>query len=66
MKLKVVVWQEDDAWCASVPALPGCQTWGETYDELVDHVKDAVQSWLEVAAEIGELDPEKKLVEVSV
>ncbi|WP_431356807.1 type II toxin-antitoxin system HicB family antitoxin [Komarekiella delphini-convector] len=28
MKIKAVIWQEDGVWCGSVPALPGCHTWG--------------------------------------
>ena len=51
MKLKVLVWQEQDQWCASVPALPGCHTWGDSYDHLMEMVKEAVEGWLEVASE---------------
>ena len=29
MKIKVIVWQEEDVWCATVPALLGCHTYGE-------------------------------------
>ncbi|NCS53370.1 MAG: type II toxin-antitoxin system HicB family antitoxin [Microcystis aeruginosa G13-05] len=35
MNIKVVVWQEDDVWCATVPALSGCHTWAENYDDLM-------------------------------
>ena len=47
MKIKAMIWQEDDIWCASVPALPGCHTWGENYDHLLKMLQDAVQGWLE-------------------
>jgi predicted RNase H-like HicB family nuclease len=47
MKIKAIIWQEDDIWCASVPALPGCHTWGENYDHLLEMLQDAVQGWLE-------------------
>ncbi len=49
MKLKILVWQEAENWCAPVPALPGCHTWGESYDHLMEMVKEAVEGWLEVA-----------------
>ncbi|MFY7804719.1 MAG: type II toxin-antitoxin system HicB family antitoxin [Limnoraphis robusta] len=49
MKIKVIVWQEDNVWCASVPALPGCHTWGESYEHLMEMVKEAIEAWLEVA-----------------
>jgi predicted RNase H-like HicB family nuclease len=51
MKIKAVVWQEDGVWCGSVPALPGCHTWGESYEQLLEMLEDAVQGWLEVASE---------------
>lgn len=47
MKIKVLVWQEDNAWCASVPALKGCQTWGETYEQMLEMVKEAIELYLE-------------------
>ena len=48
MKIKAVIWQEDDVWCASVPALPGCHTWGNSYEHLLEMLEDAIQGWLEV------------------
>jgi len=53
-------------WCGSVPALPGCHTWGESYEQLLEMLKDAVQGWLEVASEENELEPEKQLIELSL
>ena len=40
MNIKVVVWQEDDVWCATVPALSGCHTWAENYDDLMVMVEN--------------------------
>ncbi|BAS58810.1 MULTISPECIES: type II toxin-antitoxin system HicB family antitoxin [Leptolyngbya] len=66
MKIKAVIWQEDDVWCASVPALPGCHTWAENREQLTEMLQDAIQGWLEVASEREVLEPEKQLVEISV
>ncbi|MBD1842097.1 type II toxin-antitoxin system HicB family antitoxin [Cyanobacteria bacterium FACHB-63] len=66
MKIKAIVWQEGDVWCASVPALPGCHTWAESREQLTEMLKDAIQGWLEVASEREELEPEKQLIEFSV
>jgi predicted RNase H-like HicB family nuclease len=66
MNLKVIVWQEEDIWCASVPALPGCHTWGESYDELMEMTKEAVEGWLEVANEKEMPTEHQKLVEITV
>jgi predicted RNase H-like HicB family nuclease len=49
MKIKAVIWPEDDVWCGSVPALPGCHTWGDSREHLLEILKKAVQEWLEVA-----------------
>ena len=51
MKIKVIVWQEENIWCATVPALPGCHTWGESYEHLMEMVQEAVKGWLEVTNE---------------
>lgn len=51
MKIQVIVWQEDDIWCGSVPALPGCHTWGESYEHLMEMLKEAIEGWLEVTSE---------------
>jgi predicted RNase H-like HicB family nuclease len=64
MKLKVIVWQEEDVWCGSVPALPGCHTWGETYEELIVMLKDAITGWLEVASQGSETESNKQIVEI--
>ena len=66
MKIKVIVWLEDNAWCGSVPALPGCHTWGESYEHLIEMLKEAIQVWLEVASEKEPIDEQQKLVEISL
>ncbi|MGG6268915.1 type II toxin-antitoxin system HicB family antitoxin [Leptolyngbya sp. AN03gr2] len=50
----------------SVPALPGCHAWGESYEHLLEMLEDAVQDWLEVASDREELEPEKQLIELTL
>jgi len=38
MNIKVIVWQEDDLWCATVPAFPDCHTWGESIGENLSNL----------------------------
>jgi len=38
---------EDDAWLAACPDLPGCITHGETEEEALEHAKEARESYLE-------------------
>ena len=59
MKIKAIIWQEDSLWCGSVPALPSCHTWGESYELLLEMLVDAVQGWVEVPSQQNELAPEK-------
>ncbi len=66
MKIKAVIWQEDDVWCGSVPALPGCHTWGESKEHLLEMLKDAIEGWLEVASEQANPEPEHELVDLTL
>ena len=66
MKIKAVIWQEEEVWCGSVPALPGCHTWGESYDHLVVMLQEAIQGWLDVASDEESRTPECQVIEISV
>ena len=44
---------EDGAWIAECPAIPGCITQGATRDEAIAMAKDAIASCLEVRSELG-------------
>lgn len=52
MKLEVLIHPaEEGGFWAEVPALPGCVSEGDTFDETVDNIREAMEGWLEVAAE---------------
>ena len=49
MKLKIVVHEaEEGGFWAEVPAIPGCCTQGDTYEELLDNLREAVEGCLTV------------------
>ena len=49
MKLKVVVHEaEEGGYWAEVPAIPGCATQGETFEELLQNLYEAVEGCLSV------------------
>jgi predicted RNase H-like HicB family nuclease len=49
MKLKVVVHEaEEGGYWAEVPAVPGCATQGETFEELLKNLYEAVEGCLSV------------------
>jgi predicted RNase H-like HicB family nuclease len=49
MKLKVIVHEADEGgYWAEVPAIPGCATQGETFEELLTNLYDAIEGCLSV------------------
>jgi len=52
---------------AEVPALPGCYSQGETMDELMTNIREAISGVLEVMKEEGrEPEPNIQILEVAV
>jgi antitoxin HicB len=45
-------------WLAEVPDLPGCMSDGETPQEAVENVMDAIACWIEAAEEDGRPVPQ--------
>jgi predicted RNase H-like HicB family nuclease len=67
MKLKVLVHPaEEGGFWAEVPALPGCVSEGETFDEILANIREAAEGWLEVASERTPVDSEAQVVEVDL
>ena len=65
----VIEQDEDGVYISSCPALQGCHSFGETYEEAIENVKDAIQVYLEAKLVLGETIPREigiDRVEVSV
>jgi predicted RNase H-like HicB family nuclease len=57
----IIYWSdEDQAFIAEVPELPGCITHGASPDEALSNAKEAIQLWLDTAREFGDPIPEPK------
>lgn len=57
----IIYWSDDDqAFIAEVPELPGCAADGKTYKEAVENVEGIIQEWLETAKELGRPIPKPK------
>ena len=57
----ILYWSnEDEAFIAEVPELPGCAADGATYQEALQNVEIVMQEWIETAKELGRQIPEAK------
>lgn len=57
----IIYWSdEDEAYIAEVPELPGCMSDGKTYDEVLENVTQVIKEWLETAEELGREIPKPK------
>jgi predicted RNase H-like HicB family nuclease len=57
----IIYWSEEDqAYIAEVPELPGCAADGKTYKQAVANVEVIIQEWVETATELGRAIPEPK------
>lgn len=67
MKLKVVVHEpEEGGYWAEVPAIPGCATQGETFDELLANIYEAVEGCLSVDIKDIKITEKDKILEIAV
>ena len=57
----ILFWSEEDhAFVAEVPELPGCAADGQTYQEALTNVEVVIQEWIETAKELGREVPQPK------
>jgi predicted RNase H-like HicB family nuclease len=67
MKLKVVVHDADEGgFWAEVPAIPGCATQGETFEELLKNLYEAVEGCLSVDISAGTTSDASRIIEIAV
>jgi len=57
----IIYWSEEDqAFIAEVPELPGCMAHGSSHNAALRNIKDAMQLWLKTAKEFGDPVPQPK------
>jgi predicted RNase H-like HicB family nuclease len=57
----IIYWSdEDQAYIAEVPELPGCAADGATYKEALANAEVVIQEWIETAKELDRRIPEPK------
>ncbi|MGJ0397227.1 MAG: type II toxin-antitoxin system HicB family antitoxin [Methylocystis sp.] len=50
--------ETDGGYLAYLPSLPGCQTWGETYEAVVRNAEEALAVFIETLASNGDPIPD--------
>jgi predicted RNase H-like HicB family nuclease len=67
MKIKVIVHNaEEGGYWAKVPAIPGCATQGETFEDLLLNLYEAVEACLSVDTKEFEVSENDKVLEIAV
>ena len=67
MKLKVIIHDaEEGGYWAEVPAIPGCATQGETFEELLKNIYDAVEACLSVDIKRISKNKKDRIMEIAV
>ena len=67
MKIRTIIHPaEEGGYWAEVPALPGCITEGDTIEEVIANLKDAIEGWIEVANSRNSIESTDQVVEIAV
>lgn len=63
MRYQVRLKKSEEGYAVSCPSLPGCWSQGETEEEALENIKDAISTYLETVDEINQ-DADARYVEV--
>jgi predicted RNase H-like HicB family nuclease len=67
MKLKVIVHEaEEGGFWAEVPGILGCAPQGDTFDELLKNLYDAVEGCLSVDVKDIQISPTDKVLDIAI
>ncbi|MEX0727845.1 MAG: type II toxin-antitoxin system HicB family antitoxin [Planctomycetaceae bacterium] len=67
MKLKIVLEPSDEGgYTVTVPVLPGCISEGETREEALANIREAIEIYLEAVDDDASFSPNAELLEIAV
>ena len=67
MKLRVILEpSEEGGYTAIVPSLPGCISEGETREDALANIQEAIQLYLEPVDDEAALSPDAEVVEIAL
>lgn len=65
-KFSVVIEKDSEGYFAFCPELQGCYTQGDTYEEVLENIKDAIHLHIEDRIESGEDIPQSESVSLTL
>ncbi|HEX8650166.1 MAG TPA: type II toxin-antitoxin system HicB family antitoxin [Pyrinomonadaceae bacterium] len=67
MKLKVIVHEaEEGGYWAEVPSIPGCATQGDTFEELLQNLYEAIEGCLSVEVSPEQMSGKDRVLEIAI
>lgn len=67
MKLKIVVHEaEEGGYWAEVPSIPGCATQGDSFEELLSNLYEAIEGCLAVDVATLKTDETSRVMEIAI
>ena len=67
MKLRVILEPSDEGgYTVTVPALPGCLSEGQTKEEALRNVREAIELYLEPIEDDASFSPDAEQLEIAV
>jgi len=67
MKIKVIIHSaEEGGYWAEVPSLPGCATQGDSFEELLQNLYEAIEGYLSVDSDTFQLEENSKVLEIAI
>lgn len=65
-RFSIVIEKDEDGYFASCNELQGCYTQGETYEEVIENIKEAIQMHIEDRLETGEEIPQPQNISLTL
>jgi predicted RNase H-like HicB family nuclease len=67
MKIKVIIHEaEEGGYWAEVPAIPGCATQGDSFEELLENLYEAIEGCLSVDIDAIQMTDKSKVMEIAI
>ena len=67
MKLKVILEKSDEGgYTVFVPSLPGCVSEGDTREQAIANIKEAIELYLEPVPDDSDLAPRGEVIELAI